>query len=373
MAIFDEISLKFAIIGFYYTIFEEIFNRVCNMITIKEVAEEAGVSLGTVSRVINNHPTVSADNLEKVNKAIQKLGYIVKQTKGSHQLKNVGLIFLGIDRTLVTLPVISEGIHAVQERLNENEINTFIADIPDLKKIPKFIEQNNVDGLILKGPLSCPLPTSGYNQLCDLLRILPTVWILGRPENAWQDHCGPDNYEIGKLAANYLHGKKHTRIAAINLQPNNLMFNERISSFIWNSQLLGATTDYFVSKVDKAISFPNTNDSNLENMEKALESVLKAKSSYTAVFVPSDTMACLFYTACRKKGLKIGKDICIVSCNNEKSMISQLEPSLTTININIKELSYRAVDQLIWRAENQNITSSVSISIFPDLVIGESA
>jgi LacI family transcriptional regulator len=342
------------------------------MITIKEVAEEAGVSLGTVSRVINNHPTVSADNLEKVNKAIQKLGYIVKQSKGSNQLKNVGLIFLGIDRTLVTLPIISEGIHAVQERLNENEINTFIADIPDLKKIPKFIEQNNVDGLILKGPLSSPLPTVGNNQLCDLLRVLPTVWILGRPENSWQDHCGPDNYEIGRLAANYIRSKKHSQIAVINLQPNNLMLNERISSFIWNSKLLGNSVDYIFSKVAKSSTFPISNDSNLENMEKAVDDMLKSKLPYTAVFVPSDTMANLFYTVCRKKGLKVGKDICIVSCNNERSMISQLEPSLTTININIKELSYRAVDQLIWRAENQSINSMFSISVFPEIVIGDS-
>lgn len=343
------------------------------MITIKEVAEEAGVSLGTVSRVINNHPTVSADNLEKVNNAIQKLGYIIKQSKGSNHLKNVGLIFLGLDKTLVTLPIISEGIHAVQERLNENEINTFIADVPDLKKIPKFIEQNNVDGLILKGPMSYPLPITGSNQLCDLLRVLPTVWILGRPENSWQDHCGPDNYEIGKLAANYLHSKRHTKIAVINLQPNNSMFNERISSFIWNAQSLGISTEFIYSKIAKSSSLPVSNDSHLENMEIAVKELLESKTKNTAVFVPSDTMANLFYTVCRKRGLKIGKDINLISCNNERSMISQLEPSLTTINVNIKDLSYRAVDQLIWRANNQSTESMVSISIFPELVLGDSA
>lgn len=343
------------------------------MITIKEVAEAAGVSLGTVSRVINNHPTVSAENLEKVNNAIQKLGYIVKQTKSSNYLNNVGLIFLGLDRSLVTLPIISEGIHSVQERLNEHEINTFIADIPDLKKIPKFIEQNNVDGLILKGPLSCPLPLKGNNQLCDILRKLPTVWILGRPENSWQDHCGPDNYEIGKLAANYLNSKKHTNIAVLNLQPNNLVFNERISAFIWNAQSLGITTEYIAAQVEKSVSFPISNDSKIENMEKALDEILKIKSKPSAVFVPSDTMANLFYISCRKRGVKIGKDLCLISCNNERPVISQLEPSLTTINVNIKDLSYRAVDQLIWRANNQNINSMISISIFPELVKGDSA
>jgi len=345
------------------------------MVTIKEVAIDAGVSIGTVSRVINQHPKVSMENVERVNQAIKKLGYVIKQSKENHDITNVGLIFLGLDRSLVTLPIISEGIHSVQERLNEHGVNTFIADVPDLKKIPKFIEQNNVDGLILKGPISRALPEKGMNQLCDSLRKLPTVWILGRPENSWQDHCGTDNYEIGKLAAHYLFEKKHHKIAVINLQPNHSVHNERVASFIWHSNQLGNVADYYFAKLTakSEVPFPVSNESNLENMEELINNIVHSKIKYTAVFVPSDTMANLFYIACRNRDMKIGKDISIISCNNERAIISNLEPSLTTISINIKELSYRAVDQLIWRATNPNISSMVSITIFPELIKGDSA
>jgi LacI family transcriptional regulator len=336
---------------------------------------EAGVSLGTVSRVINQHPKVSEENAEKVNQAIKKLGYIIKQGKESHDITNVGLIFLGLDRTLVTLPIISEGIHSVQERLNEHGVNTFIADVPDLKKIPKFIEHNNVDGLILKGPISRPLPEKGTNQLCDYLRKLPTVWILGRPENSWQDHCGTDNNEIGKLAAQYLFEKKHEKIAVINLQPNHSLHNERVASFIWHSKQLGCTVEYFFAKLPRNLEmqFPVSNESSLENMDKLVGDIISSKIKYTAVFVPSDTMANLFYIVCRNRKIQIGKDINIISCNNERTIVSHLEPTLTTININIKDLSYRAVDQLMWRATNPTISSMVSITISPDLIKGDSA
>lgn len=88
-------------------------------ITIKEIAEEAGVSLGTVSRALNNHPRVSEQNRRRVSSAIQKLGYKRLRRRSPHSIstslrnKTLIVVKLGMHRALVQLPVVAQALHGI--------------------------------------------------------------------------------------------------------------------------------------------------------------------------------------------------------------------------------------------------------------------
>ncbi len=340
------------------------------MATVKDIALRAGVSLGTVSRVLNRNATVSAANVKKVLTAAKAVGYKIRPDKGALQLRtgNIGLVLLGLDRSLVSLPVIAQAVHSVQSALGQRGANTLMADLPTLDEIPQFLEQVAVDGLIVKGPLQGELPGPQNNALMARMRELPTVWILGRPKGAWSDHCGPDNMAIGRLAAEYLLKRGHTSVAYLNVRPFHTMFDERQASFEFHARALGAKVSTFVSPAPDHIQFPLPCASDQQGMDRLLEKVLRTKSPPTAVFVPSDTSAALLYRACSKQNLKVGKALDIISCNNEPSIIASLNPTLATIDVHAEVIGTRAVDQLYWRLAHPNDEHSANILIEPHLI-----
>src|SRR5438132_10342 len=88
-------------------------NKLMSTATVLDVARLAQVSVGTVSRALNRHPTVSPDNLDRVHRAVEALQYSPRQRKASMadvnplEEKNVLLLMLGMDRSLAALPVVA--------------------------------------------------------------------------------------------------------------------------------------------------------------------------------------------------------------------------------------------------------------------------
>jgi DNA-binding LacI/PurR family transcriptional regulator len=97
-------------------------------------------------------------------------------------------------------------------------------------------------------------------------------------------------------------------------------------------------------------------------------STLPAKSRPTALFVPSDRTAVQLYSSLERLGLRVGTDVSVISCNNEKPLIGNLHPELTTIDVHADFIGRRAVDQLLWRIKNPNEKLSVQIIIEPTLI-----
>src|SRR5687768_8041462 len=145
-------------------------------ITIREVAKAAQVSTGTVSRVLNGHPTVSPENAERVLRVIDELQYRPLRSRApeavAHPLtgKNVALLLLGMNRSLAALPCVADAIHGAEAGLNEAEANLLLADLPLPNRVPAVLDQNRIDGVILKGALLGDLFADGNAALFDRLR-----------------------------------------------------------------------------------------------------------------------------------------------------------------------------------------------------------
>jgi LacI family transcriptional regulator len=109
----------------------------------------------------------------------------------------------------------------------------------------------------------------------------------------------------------------------------------------------------------------------VEMVEGLVERLLSLRQPPTAVFAPDDSMGAMVYRALTRRGLAVGKDLSLISCNNETPLHMGLYPAPTTIDVHADEIGRRAVDQLAWRMTHPS-APAMDTGIEPTLVPGES-
>lgn len=345
--------------------------------TVKDVAEAAQVSVGTVSRVLRGEPNVGDETSVRVIQAVEDLGYSRlrkrKRAAEGQQLvrKNIALLLLGMDRSLASLPSVACGIHGAESALSASGASVLLADIPQMDEIPKSIATQRIHGLLAKGALYGQLIRSADTKLIERLKEIPTVWFLGRPQGAdWGDVVESNDAEVGRLAAEYLLQRGHQRIAILDPKPDQVTLGQRCASFTWHATQQGAKVEnVFGEKADWTLPLRPVSD--LRLVDDLVGKLLKLRSKPTALFCPADSITAMVYRACARRGIQVGKDISVVSCNNELPLLAGLYPEVTTIDVCAEQIGRQAVEQLIWRLDHRE-SQPVSVSVQPQLVEGMS-
>ena len=136
------------------------------MITIKEVAKEAGVSITTVSRVMNNRGYISAETRGKVEGAMKKLNYQPNQLARSFHSKKT--FYIGLLIPDVTIPFFTEMTGRIETRLHKQGYKLFLCNAKgrgtDEVQYLNMLFQNKVDGIIIISSFPCG-PDSLSNEL----------------------------------------------------------------------------------------------------------------------------------------------------------------------------------------------------------------
>jgi DNA-binding LacI/PurR family transcriptional regulator len=346
-------------------------------ITVKDIAEEAGVSLGTVSRVLNEHPRVSEENRRRVSRVIKQLGY-TRLRRRSHQSLGAGLrnktlmlVTLGMHRTLAQLPVVAQVMHGIQDMVTKSRASLLLADCPDPTNALRTVGLSPVDGVLIKGAMQGDLVAALEPGFVDWLKNHPCVWFMGRPTGLPGDVVGTNDWDVGVLAANHLVKRGHTRLAFLSPKPGHALFERRQAGFRAQARKLGAAMTSYVGTTRKwTLPLEPAND--LDIVQRLLDKILNAEAPVTAVFVPADSIAILVYRALAERHLKPGNDIAVISVNNELSIVSALYPSLTTIDVQAEEIGRLAVQQLADRLSSPTMNASMEQNLDPMLVPGQS-
>lgn len=128
------------------------------MVSIKDVAREAGVAISTVSKVLNNYPNISQDTKDKVNDAIEKLGFVpnaVAKALSSKSLRRVAVIMnetanISIDE--VDMQYLSGAIPKAKE-LGMDVITLFFSMIQDkdIEELVTYLKSQSIEGLVIFG------------------------------------------------------------------------------------------------------------------------------------------------------------------------------------------------------------------------------
>ena len=346
-------------------------------ITVQDIAQEAGVSLGTVSRVLNNHPTVTEENRRRVSDAVNQLGYKRlrrrSRTTTSAGLRNKTLILvtLGIHRTLAQLPVVARVMHGIQEIVSKSHASLLLADCPDPSDALRMVGRRPVDGVLIKTAMQGDVMNALEPGFLEWLKQHPSVWFMGRPMGAPGDAVGANDWDIGVLAANHLVDRGHTRLAFLSPKPGHALFERRQAGFRAQARKRGANIRSFVGTI-REWTLPLKPANDLLTVQRLLDRILNADEPATAIFVPADSIAVLVYRALAERNLKPGRDIGVISVNNELAIVSALYPSLTTIDVQAEEIGRLAVQQLAHRLHDAPVDGSLERNLDPVLVEGQS-
>jgi LacI family transcriptional regulator len=92
----------------------------------------------------------------------------------------------------------------------------------------------------------------------------------------------------------------------------------------------------------------------------------------TAIAVGADTTAVQIYAALSRLGLRVGRDVGLVSCNDEKSLVMGLNPPLTTVDVRADAIGRNAVARLLWRVAHPADEVPVELLVQPALAVRES-
>lgn len=302
--------------------------------TIHDVALLAGVSLMTVSRVLNRETNVKAETREMVNAAIRELNYTpspAARTLAGTELYRIGLLYdnpsMGYlsELLLGTLDESSRtGAQVMVERCTEIELAGAA-----LGKLFKA----GVEGVIL------PPPLCESQQVLEEVRKAQAVAVAVAPGHPSKELATIriDNEAAAKELTQHLLSLGHRRFGFIKGHPNQTVSDQRFSGF------LAALKEAGIAKSSVRIAQGYfTYRSGLDAAEKLL-----AKEPYpTAVFAANDDMAAATVALAHRIGLNVPEDISIVGFD-DTPMASAIWPALTTINQPVAAMARAAVDLLL--------------------------
>ena len=284
---------------------------------IKDVAKKAGVSISTVSRVINQSKPVRPKTRERVLEAIEELGYRPNAIARSLKVKHTQSI--GIMVPDIANQFYPEVVRGIEDVANMYEYTIFLCntDLDDDKELKYFseMEEKQVDGLIFMGNiLTDPLSREMKNADMPVVLIgsdhpdLPSVTI--------------DNILAAKKAVEYLLHKGHRRIAVITGKMKDpMMGRARLKGY--REALENAGIPW---KSEWVVEGGYRFNSGYEGAKRLL--ILDERP--TAIFVASDEMAIGAMRAILEKGLQIPDDIAVIGFDNV-DMSGKVYPSLTTM------------------------------------------
>ena len=339
--------------------------------SITKVADLAGVSSSTVSRVINNHPRVAPKTAQAVRQAMASLSYTPSDRRpGPKPFKrqraevvHVKFLALGGVRGTAT-PGFAELLGGVSDAADHHGIRLSFSHVPDASLLARHLQDEPVDGLLLHGRLSDPSVRARLGRL-------PTVWMMGnRTRPDWGDQVMPDGYATGELAARHLIGRGHQTLGFVNLEAGFWALRSYEHAFRATAEEAGVTAASFTYDRPRVETYWQPHAA--EAVEQVVGRLLDAALRPTGVFVADDAQVAQVQPALQRRGATVGRDgIELISCNNELPYLAGLLPRPASIDIRLPLVGRRAVEQLRWRLRHPEVADRFRICIEPRIASSE--
>lgn len=326
-------------------------------ITVKDVAKKAGVATSTVSRVINNHPSISEETKRKVRKVMDELGYtpnLAARNLGKKTASAIGVVLPPLNtKERLGNPFYLETIETINEEARKFNMSVAVASARDfdtlLANVEQMHRQKQVDGFILTY-------SDKYDPIITYLieKKIPFT-LIGQPYTQEESivYVDNDNQLLGKQATDHLIDKGHQRILFITNTTHENLYFERY--FGYQKALMMANLPLF-----PVVSFEETQD-----YPEFIEVLQETKA--TALVVIDDLFAVRIIQLAQLLGYKVPDDLSVISFNN--SIFTTLtHPYLTSIDIDVASLGSIATQQLMAQLTNQEMHSSLRVVVPHELI-----
>ncbi len=325
-------------------------------ITIAEIAAEAGVSVPTVSKVLNGRADVSAATRARVEAVIERHGYRRRRTRTATTARLIDLVIHDLDFAWAV-----ELIKGVEQVAAANRVGVVLSELGGAHRPP----QEWLDDLLARPPLGVILVLSGLDvsqrrQLAA--RSIPVVVVdtAGEPP-ADVPTVGSNNWNGGLAATRHLLALGHRRIAVIAGPADVMCSRARIDGYRTALEEAGVPVDpSLVRHGDFFVGGGYDHGSDL----------LDLPEPPTAIFAGSDLQALGVLRAARERGLHVPDDLSVVGYD-DLPVAAWIGPPLTTVRQPLQEMAATAARMVLDIARGQE-PSNLRIDLATELVVRES-
>lgn len=303
--------------------------------TLQDVATKANVSTATVSRCLNSPDKVRIEVQEKINQAIDALGYVpdgAARALASRRTQTIGVIVPTIDNT-----IFSKALQYLQTGLTKANFTLLLANNgysqeEEIREVQTLLSRG-IDGLVMVGAQHHP---EVYKAIKRYQIPIVNLWVYD-PKSEYS--CiGFDHIKAGKQIAKHLMELGHKRFGIISgIRKNNDRAAERLKGMEQqlNSAGLKLTNDRIVEC-----------RYSVEHGSKSLHKLLDKHPDITAVSCGNDILALGALHGAQERGLTVPDDLSITGFDNIE-ILPFLKPSLTTMNSPSRRMGEKAADYIL--------------------------
>jgi DNA-binding LacI/PurR family transcriptional regulator len=323
-------------------------------VSIFDVAKKSGLSVVTVSRVLNHSTSVRHNNREKVLQAMKELDYHPNASARSLARGKTGII--GLTLTTLQDSFLDAVVKEINDRLAEHgyflalSISTGYEDTFHRS----LFQEDRVDGVILLSPIH------EDEYLMELKKKqIPFIMIDNQQRNTSVTSIIVDNFKGGYEATKHLIGLGHTEIAHIGGPDPFLSSRERERGYLFALEEAGLTP-YCIDRGTFDIS----------SGYRITQGWIESGKLPSAIFASDDYIALGVMNALTNAGLHIPQDVSIVGFDDQ-IFASEYRPMLTTVRQPADKIGRTGVELLL-AAINGTSKRNVTVQLEPELVIRES-
>lgn len=324
---------------------------------MREVAEHAGVSVATVSNVLNRPEIVTEATRQRVKAAIEQLGFIRNGT--AHQLRAGRSNHLGLVVLDVTNPFFTEVARGVEDAANKAGYVVILCNSDNApekeQRYLHMLQEQRAAGILIT-PVQ-----SDIAYLEQLSQQHIAVVLLDRPSRA-HTLCSVaiDDVLGGELALNHLLELGHRRIAFVSAPLNLCQYAERHQGARRAIQRAGLDPDDVLSDIFLAV--PNALAG-----EQCVETILSAPDRPTAIFCVNDFLALGLMRGLSLRGVNIPDDIALIGYD-DVVFAGMLSPALTSIRQPKYQLGRAAAELLLHEIGEAEKHQHTQIVYQPELI-----
>ncbi|MCX8129869.1 MAG: LacI family transcriptional regulator [Clostridia bacterium] len=333
-------------------------------VTIKDIAKIAGVSISTVSKVINDSPTIPDTTKNRIRKIMEEQKYYPNRIARSfvQQSSNIIGIFMELKRSDAFLnPYLYEILGGIEVIAHENGYLLNLSNVSSLvngkNALDKIVMEKRVDGLILH---VASINKSIVQKLEDLN--FPYI-VIGQP-NFESNACWIDinNKLAGEIATSHLLDEGYKRIAFIGGTTDDAITTKRQQGYISVLQTNGMG-------INKA--YIKEGDSTAEDGFRLMNELLDLPKIPDSVVCASNFIAFGAMQAIKKKKLSVPKDIAVIGFDNYP-LSQYTEPELSVVDIDVFELGVHAANALMNKLKNPSLQVQYNM-LSPNLIVRDSS
>ena len=297
-------------------------------VTIRDIAEAAGVSIGTVSRALKNQRGLSDETRRAVRRVARELGYDATRLRSTRAQRLVFLLHRQHSR-FTTNPFFSYVLHGVEEACRDFGIAPTLLATGPADPVRDQLRLHEPDAIIAAGYFE----TEVLNLVAglELPMALVDFWLPGQPS------VNPDNVEGGAMATRHLLASGRRRIAYIAGSLAHFSIRERAHGYRRALFEAGVLAD-----PDLEVVAPPGVDPD-EGAAQAMRQLLRLRPRPDAVFACNDVAALAALQVCLDAGLRVPQDVAVVGFDDIPAAATA-QPPLTTLRVDKEGLGRAGVD-----------------------------